>query len=66
MYILKVNDATCKTAMKHPHKVFSIKLQKENTNQFKKYLTSKRLMAKELKQNITKKKKKRTLHKEKE
>ena len=50
----------CKISMKHPHKVFSIKLQKENINvqiahrnQLEKYLTSKRSMAKELEQKTT-------------
>ena len=61
MHILKVKDAMCKITMKHPHKLFAVKVQKESisnvqiahTNQLEKHLTSRRSVAKELEQKIT-------------
>lgn len=50
MHILNVKDAVCKINMKQPHKVFSIKVQKENIirvqiaykNQLETHLTSRK------------------------
>lgn len=64
MHILNVKDAVCKIKMKQPHKIFAIKVQKENIisvqtahkNQLEKHLTSRKSMSKELEQNTTEEK----------
>ena len=65
MHILNVKDAVCKINMKQPHKVFAIKVQKENIisvqiaykNQMETHLTSRKSMAKDLNRILQKKKK---------